>query len=136
MAKKQLLNYKFVPGPITPAYDEFPDAVALLVANRTFLVEEVSAYITAQVAANVGDSGSPYYGYTYDSTKITKCKRDIGYVIDAVIYDIKHGGNILTWQIASRFYVSGTLQLLNPLIEVDVKTWLRGIITTKILTNT
>ena len=135
MAKKQLLNYKFVPGPITPAYNQYPYAVNLLNANRTFIVEEMHAYITAQVAANSGNAGSPYYNYNYNATKNSKCKRDMGYVLDALIYDLVYGGNSMTWQIASRFYTSNTLQLINPLIEADVKTYISGIVTNKILQN-
>ena len=93
MSKKQISNYKFVPGVIPPAYNQYPKTVALLTANRAFLVAETDAYIRAQILANASNSGSPYYNYTYDATRSSKCKRDIGYNIDSIVYDLTYGGN-------------------------------------------
>jgi hypothetical protein len=45
MAKKQISTYKFYPGIIPPAYDQYPNAVAAITANRTFLINEVLAYV-------------------------------------------------------------------------------------------
>jgi len=136
MSKKQLSNYKFVPGVIPPAYNQYPKTVALLTANRAFLVAETDAYIRAQILANAANSGSPYYNYTYDATRSSKCKRDIGYNIDAIVYDLTYGGNSLTYQMGANYYINGVIQILTPAVEVDVKTWLRGRITNYILTNT
>jgi len=136
MAKKQISNYKFVPGVIPPAYNQYPKTVALLTANRAFLVAETDAYIRAQILANASNSGSPYYNYTYDATRSNKCKRDIGYNIDAIVYDLTYGGNSLVYQVAANYYINGVLQVLSGAVEVDVKTWLRGRITGFILTNT
>jgi hypothetical protein len=136
MAKKQISTYKYIPGAIPPAYGQYPKAVALLTANRTFLIEEISAYIQQQVTANVANSGSPFYGYVYDATRITKCKRDIGYLLDGIIYDMTYGGNSGSYQIANRYYVQGVLQIVSPQVEVITQTWLLGKITTNILTNT
>ena len=53
-----------------------PFAVTLLTNNKTFLQEEITAWITAQVAGSI----APFVGYTFN---LAKCKRDVGYVIDA-----------------------------------------------------
>jgi len=132
MAKKQISNYKFVPGEIPPAYGQYPKTVALLEANKDFLIQEMDAYIRQQIAALV----SPFIGYLYDTTRSNKCKRDIEYILDAMIYDLEYGGNSSTYAIASRYYINGVIQILTPTVEVDVDTWLRGKITTNILTNT
>ena len=132
MAKKQISNYKFVPGAIPPAYGQYPKTVALLEANKDFLIQEMDAYIRQQIAALV----SPFIGYLYDTTRSNKCKRDIEYILDAMIYDLEYGGNSSTYAIASRYYINGVIQILTPTVEVDVDTWLRGKITTNILTNT
>jgi predicted DNA-binding transcriptional regulator AlpA len=129
MAKKQISTYKFIPGAVPPAYNQFPNAVSLLVANRAFLLEEIDAYITQEISA----SNPIYSGYTYDATRQEKCKRDIGYILDGFIYDLTYGGNTLTYQVASRYYVNGILQIIQPAVEIDVKTWLLGKITTNIL---
>jgi hypothetical protein len=136
MSKKQITNYKFFPGVIPPAYNQYPKTVALLIANRAFLVAETDAYIRAQILANAANIASPYYGYTYDATRSNKCKRDIGYNIDSIVYDLTNGGNSLVYQVAANYYINGVIQILTPAVEVDVKIWLRGKITNNILTNT
>jgi len=131
MAKKQISTYKFVPGAIPPAYGQYPNAVALLEANKTFLIEEMDAYIRQQILLG----NAPFTGYTYDATRSNKCKRDTGYFIDAIIYDLTYGGNSLTYQVAARYYLSGVIQILTPAVEVATHTWLRGKIITNILLN-
>lgn len=73
----------------------------ILVDNRQFLIEEGIAYISEF-----------YPSLTYNETK---CRRDIGYIIDAVIYDILYGGNSQTADAADEYYSSGVLQV--PLQE-------------------
>ena len=136
MSKKQITNYKFSPGGIPPAFGQYPNAVALLTENRAFLIAEMDQYIRNQITANSSNSGSPYYNYSYTTTRSNKCQRDTGYIIDSIIYDLTYGGNSAIYQIAQRFYVNGILQVVTPAVEVDTHTWLRNKITTNILTNT
>ena len=136
MSKKQITNYKFSPGVIPPAYNQYPNTVALLNANKAFLIAEVDAYIRQQIAANASNNSSPFYNYVYDTTKSTKCQRDTGYVLDGIIYDLTYGGNSLSYQIASNLFVNGVIQLQIPALEINVHTWLRGKIATNILFNT
>ena len=136
MAKKQIQNYKFFPGVVPPAYGEYNNAVALLLANKDFIIEEMSQYIKNQIAANVANISSPYYGYNYNNVRETKCKRDTGYVLDAYIYDLTYGGNSLTYAVASRYYIDGVVQVVSTDVEKDTHTFIRTLITTNILTNT
>jgi hypothetical protein len=108
----------------------FPNAVALLTNNKTFLQEEITAWIAAQVLA-----GSPSFtGYTYDSAK---CKRDVGYVIDAYIHDLRYGGNEKTSAVSKQYWISGTPQIDgNRAPEVEAHTQLKNIINTYIFTKT
>lgn len=73
------------------------NAKNILQANRNFLVEEGIAYIT-----------NNYANLDYDDNK---CKRDIGYIIDAVTYDIIYQGNSQTADAADEYYSTGTLQV-------------------------
>jgi len=73
------------------------NAKNILQANRNFLVEEGIAYITDN-----------YANLDYDDNK---CKRDIGYIIDAVTYDIIYQGNSQTADAADEYYSTGTLQV-------------------------
>jgi hypothetical protein len=57
---------------ILNAYDQ-------LIGNKAFIQEETIAFIS-----------SSWSGFSYDQTK---CKRDVGYIIDAVANDLLYGGN-------------------------------------------
>jgi hypothetical protein len=170
MAKKQLKDYKFVPGAIPPAYGQYPNAVslitsnkeyliaeimgflsaktstpayhvspgnkttyaqALLVANKEFIKEEANAWIISKVQAGT----VPFNGYVYNATKQAKCKRDIGYLIDAFVADLEGGGNFETLRIGRMFYLGGVAQLLNPVQEAAVHTFVKTLITDNVLVN-
>ena len=68
----------------------FYDASNLIVANKAFLQEEVSEYI--------------YANFALPSTDKTKCKRDLGYLIDAVSYHLRYGGNQKVVEFAKSYY--------------------------------
>lgn len=72
-------------------------AKVILQANRNFFIEEGIAYITAN-----------YPGLNYNSTK---CRRDIGYIVDAITYDMIYSGNSQTADAADEYYSTGTLQV-------------------------
>jgi len=71
------------------------NAVALLQANRTYMADEVNAYISAE---------NPTFVYN-----TTTCARDVGYIIDSVMFDLKHGGNRQSVQSGLSYYgISGS----------------------------
>jgi len=55
-------------------------AFDLLIANRTFIQAETVAYINANNATT----------FEYDRVK---CRRDVGYMVDSVSFDLLYGGN-------------------------------------------
>jgi len=73
-----------------PLYGEGRD---LLLLNKAFIQEEVTAFIS-----------SNYPNLDYSKTK---CKQDVGFIIDSVAYDLTYGGN---WQSvkAGEAYYEGT----------------------------
>lgn len=85
MAKTQIKNYIFKPG-IGANDNLYPNAYDLLSRNKLFIQKEATAWIQDQV--NAGTSG--FVGYTYN---VAKCERDIGFVIDAYLFDLRYGGN-------------------------------------------
>ena len=129
MAKKQIKKYVFEPG-ISINDNEYPKAVALLSANKAFLQAQVIKYIDYNIANNIG----VYAGYTYASQK---CTRDVGFFIDAVIHDLRYGGNVKSRQIAQYFWIDG-----EPMIRGDVspeitgQAYLKDTINDFIFTNT
>jgi hypothetical protein len=66
-----------------------PNAQYLLELNRVFLQKEITEYITYQVAN--ATTGSIWENFNYDTQK---CERDVGFVVDRLIWDIGHGGNL------------------------------------------
>jgi len=107
------------PGDGTVAALTFPNPSALptanaddakdnLVANRLFIQEEIIAWIAAQVAANTGNPASIWYEFTYNSAK---CKRDVGFIVDALTYDVLYGGNQATVRVAESYFDDGTIQV-------------------------
>jgi hypothetical protein len=161
MAKKQIKNYAFYPGTASSS-NAYPNAYTLLINNKEFVKEESSAYIAAQIiadsnqnlypyavtlltnnkeflkdeirawiAAQVLASTPPFSGYTYDADK---CERDVGYVLDAYIYDLRYGGNEQTTEVSKQYWLGGTAQIDGDRApEVAAHTQLRSIINNFIL---
>jgi hypothetical protein len=67
-----------------------PDATYLLELNRVFIQREVTEFIQNQITNNIAPFTS---AFVYDDFK---CERDVGFVVDALIYDLRHGGNVKT----------------------------------------
>jgi hypothetical protein len=65
-----------------------PQAQYLLELNRAFMQKEISAWIRAQITGNIAPFTS---SFDYDEYK---CERDVGFIIDRLIWDIGHGGNL------------------------------------------
>ena len=59
----------------------------LLKRNRNFIAEEALQWVRYNVANPTGI----WVGYTCDDEG--KCRRDIGYITDSIIWDLTHGGN-------------------------------------------
>jgi len=62
----------------------------LLVANRQFIIDDTIAWI---------NGNNP--GFSYDQTK---CRRDIGYMVDSVAFDVLHTGNRQSIQAGTYYY--------------------------------
>jgi hypothetical protein len=65
-----------------------PNAQYLLELNRAFIQKEITAWIRAQITGNIAPFTS---AFDYDEYK---CERDVGFIIDRLIWDIGHGGNL------------------------------------------
>ena len=129
MAKKLIKNYSFTAGV---GLDEnlVPNAYSLILQNRTFIIKEIVAFIQNQI-----DAGDPdYVGYTYS---VAKCERDSGYVIDALLHDLRYGGNEEIYRVASTYWVENVAQIDgNRIPEFEAYGFAITLINTYILTNT
>jgi hypothetical protein len=72
------------------------NGAAELIANRQFLIDEVIAYINA----NLTPGSIPLYDEAV-------CRRDTGYLIDAMTFDLLYGGNTATIIAADAYYNGG-----------------------------
>jgi hypothetical protein len=87
----------------------FYDASNLISANKQYLQEEVSGYIYATYNLPAGDE--------------VKCRRDLGYLIDAIIYHLRFGGNEKVVEFARLYYTNAgypsgeTLTFINRTAE-------------------
>ncbi|QDH50589.1 strucutural protein [Synechococcus phage S-B43] len=68
------------------------DASNLINSNKEYLQEEISEYIYATYNLPQGDK--------------TKCYRDLGYLIDAVVYHLRFGGNEKVVNFAQLYYTN------------------------------
>jgi hypothetical protein len=84
------------------------DAADRVEDNKEFIQSEAYEYIIAKYPELL----------TNTNITISKCKRDIGYFVDAVVSDLRLGGNINTVQAAEGYFVGGSLAYINSeLIE-------------------
>jgi hypothetical protein len=90
--------------PDPTGYDSgYSNARRLILANKSFLISEVSAWINAQIAGDI----SPFENFTYGGAQQTSCERDVGYIVDALVYDLTYGGNLETSVAARSYYSQG-----------------------------
>ncbi len=80
-----------------------PAARELLERNRSFIQAEVAAWVAAQITGGAGI----WAGFVNDDP--AKCARDMGQILDAVIWDISHGGNKRTRDAALTYFSGGSL---------------------------
>jgi hypothetical protein len=79
----------------------------LLVSNRTFLQSEVTAWIGVQVAGNTSPFSTTFRYNT------STCYRDVGYIVDALCYDVLYGGNSASVTAARSYFVGAASQVPN-----------------------
>ena len=94
-----------------------PEARRLLELNRQFIQRETTEWTDWQISNSVPPFAT---NFNYDSVK---CERDIGLIIDAVLYDLGHGGNVQTREAAlyyvtegGKFYTNGQEEETNASI--------------------
>ena len=93
----------------------YPNAVSLLTTNKAYMIAEMYQWMLYQMSQSI----SPF-----DPTSLwdpLKAQRDAKQILDAIIYDIKRGGNSQTVAAAlSFFYVGSKTQLFSSLVESSI----------------
>jgi len=85
------------PSILPSGYGNADDAATRLQNNRDFIRSEIIAWI--------GDN------YPFLDYNTTKCSRDVGYIVDALTYDILYGGDSATVTSATSYFVGTASQL-------------------------
>jgi hypothetical protein len=75
---------------VTTFETNFVSAAAKLVSNKAFIVSETIAYINAAY---------PFLNYNEQS-----CSRDVGLILDAILFDLKFGGNKQTVNVGKTYW--------------------------------
>ena len=88
-----------------------PNAKKLLEQNRGYIQAEIREY----VKWNTENPTGIWVGYSCDN--LDKCERDQGYIIDALIHDISHGGNKGIRDLTMNFFNGGHYPYAERLIE-------------------
>lgn len=86
-------------------------AELLIINNRTFLQITVDNFIT-----------STYPTFIYDRTK---CKRDLGYIIDALAHDTLLGGNSRTIEVATAYHFANKSVLTQEELTICLSAFTR-----------
>ena len=107
----------------------YGDGKAQIVQNYAFIKDEVGAYLNTNypaIWAALGVGGQD------------NCKRDVGYILDALQYDMTYGGNTQTLIVGSSYYSNATLTIgsYEKTATIAAYTWLKSFIDNIVIANT
>lgn len=89
----------------------FVDGANLIVANRTYIIETAFSEMQSNFPAFIVPGGAGAND---------KCKRDIGYILDALVKDLKGGGNSNIISAISTYFSNG-VPISNGLVGEEVQ---------------
>ena len=89
------------------------DAADRIQDNKTFIQQEAYQYVLEKFPSVAGNP----------NITISKCFRDIGYFVDAVVQDLRVGGNINTIQAAEGYLIGGQLAYINNELTETLETY-------------
>jgi hypothetical protein len=100
----RLYGYHYLQDSSQPVYPKvdnkgaYTSAAVLIDLNRGFLQNEVIAWINYQIANNI----APFTpAFSYDAAV---CKRDVGLIIDSLVFDLKYGEYNRTISAGLKYY--------------------------------
>ena len=99
-------------GLATLAYPNYSDEPAAGLAAATDLANNATAKATVDNA---------FFNYTYNQPK---CERDVGLIISAYLFDLRYGGNLKTYDYASKYWEGDVAQVDGTRYpELDTHSW-------------
>ena len=104
-------GYHYLQDPTRPVYPKiqnpggYDSAATLIELNRAFLQEEIISWMNY----NIANSVSPFNpSFVYDQRL---CKRDVGLLVDALIYDLKYGSYNRIISAGLKYYESDSARI-------------------------
>ena len=108
-----------------------PNTRKLLEMNRQFIQREAVEWTRYQIANTI----SPFAGsFTFNSEK---CERDVGLLIDALVWDLTHGGNVRSREAALKYVNEpGAFYILGQEAETNASITYAQSVVANVLTQT
>ena len=104
-----------------------PNTVQLLIDNKSFIQTQATNWIAQQVTQNI----PPFNGFVYDASK---CTRDVGYMLSAIINDIRYSTNQYTRDYASTYWKDGAPRV-RQFAEIPTWNYIKELIINQILST-
>jgi hypothetical protein len=104
----RLFGYHYLQDTSQPVYPkinnkgDYDDVAQLLKLNKSFVAAEVVAWIDAQI-----EFGIAPFTTTFEYNR-TLCQRDVGLIIDAMVFDLKYSGYDRTISAGLKYYQSAS----------------------------
>ena len=134
----QLYGYHYLQNSAQPVYPKvdnkgaYTSAAALIDLNRQFLQNEVIAWINFQIANNIAPFTT---SFSYDAAV---CKRDVGLIVDSLVFDLKYGEYNRTISAGLKYYqnASGLLAIGAQLSQTLAAITRLNTLITSVIANT
>ncbi|MGA1402631.1 MAG: hypothetical protein ACO312_05780, partial [Candidatus Nanopelagicaceae bacterium] len=103
-----------IPNTSTASCDDVRSAISVLVDIVTTQIANGNLTSLPAETTNEITDGSFTASFTFQTME-SKCRRDIGYFVDAVALDLFIQGNEYTWKFCSEYFSNATTQITNGL---------------------
>ena len=111
-----------LPSPVYPNYSDEPAA------------GQAAATDLENNKTTVATSVNGFYNYTFNQAK---CERDTGLILNAYLFDLRYGGNMKTYNYASKYWEGDVAQVDGTRYpETDTHSWLTVLIKDFVLNKT
>ena len=73
----------------------------LVISNKSFIQKEVIAYVNQEFPGFFSNTSNSFID---PANATAKCERDVGYLLDSITFDVRHGGNKQAIQAGTYYY--------------------------------
>jgi hypothetical protein len=108
------------------------NAANLVIANKSFIAAEVIGYIDTTYPGFWANTA-----FLDSANATTKCSRDVGYILESVTFDLRHGGNRQSVNSGTFYYQydATETQINNQVVQTGAAYYFIGNLVEKIVTG-